>query len=248
MLKRYYTGPEIAQLRLANNKIYGEPAASLSKYTANLNNVSGYYGEQIIGSILNLIVVQTPGAYVCHSVAFIDNKSGETDHVLLYKDRIILIETKSFSGYSSYRVSKEGLLTASQGKGKGFRRVDDSNVFKKVAYYQEMFPHRKVQGILAITRDEVKTWSENGVYKVSSLDNTMQLIRQIMNEADDIKEPAWAAVKVFATMCVRPAHLNANHAEPVNPTTTPLQIVEEDSIRRLGKQSYANRPSGLRAK
>lgn len=246
MLKRYYTGTEIAQLRLANNKIYGAPAASLNKHAANLNNVSGYYGEAVIGNILNLIVVGSPGAYVCHSVAFKDNKSGETDHVLIYKDRIILIETKAFSGYSSYRVNKEGVLTASNGKGKGFRRVNDSNVFNKVAYYQEQFPNRKVQAILAIARDEVKTWSENGIYKVSSLDNTMQLIRSIMREADDIKEPAWSAVKAFATMCVRPLQLNANHAEPVNPSTAQLEIIEDDELRKIGRQSYANRPVGLR--
>lgn len=245
MLNRYYTGPEIAQLRLANNKIYGAPAASLNNHSANLNNVSGYYGEQIIGSILNLIVVQSPGAYVCHSVAFLDNKRGETDHVLIYKDRIILIETKSYSGYTSYRVNKEGILTASQGKGKGFRRVDDSNVFNKVAHYQEQFPNRKVQAILAITRDEVKTWSENGVYKVSSLDNTMQLIRQIMSEAEDIKEPAWSAVKAFATMCVKPLQLNANHASPVNPTNQ-LEILEDENFRKTGKQNFTNRPAGLR--
>lgn len=247
MLNRYYTGQEIVQLRLANNKIYGAPAASLNKHTDNLNNTKGYFGEAIIGNILNLITVETPGAYVCHSVAFKDNRSGETDHVLIYKNRIILIETKAFSGYTSYRVNKEGVLTASQGKGKGFRRVDDSNVFNKVAYYQEMFPNRKVQAILAITRDEVKTWSENGVYKVSSLDNTMQLIRQIMGEAEDIKEPAWSAVKVFATNCVRPMVLNANHAKPVNPSTSELEIVEP-IVRKTEKQAFANRPAGLRAK
>lgn len=247
MLNRYYTGQEIVQLRLANNKIYGAPAASLNKHTDNLNNTKGYFGEAIIGNILNLITIETPGAFVCHSVAFKDNRSGETDHVLIYKNRIILIETKAFSGYTSYRVNKEGVLTASQGKGRGFRRVDDSNVFKKVAFYQEMFPNRKVQAILAITRDEVKTWSENGIYKVSSLDNTMQLIREIMGEAEDLKEPPWTAVKTFATMCVRPAQLNANHAQPVNPTTGPVEIIEAPA-RKLDKQSFANRPAGLRSK
>lgn len=246
MLNRYYTGPEIAQLRLANNKIYGAPAASLNQYTANLNNVRGVYGELIIGNILNLLTIESPGAYVCHSVAHIDNRNGEMDHVLIYKDHIILIETKSFSGYTSYRVNKEGILTASNGKGKGFRKIDDSNVFKKVAYYQEKFPNRKVQAILAITRDEVKTWSENGIYKVSSLDNTMQLIRQIMNEAEDIKEPAWSAVKAFATMCVKPLQLNANHATPINPSTSQLEIVEDHNLRKDNKQSFSNRPVGLR--
>lgn len=241
MLNRYYTSPEIANLRLADNKIYGAPASSLNKHTANLNNISGYFAEALVGNLINLITVESPGAYVCHSVAFKDNKSGETDHVLIYKNQIILIETKSFSGYTSYRINKEGVLTASQGHGKGFRKLSDSNLFKKVAYYQELFPNREVKAVMAIARDEVKTWSEHPVFKISSLDNTMQLLRKIMSEAGEVKEPAWSAVKTFAIMCVKP--LNASHADPVNPDTGPIEI---DFVLKNGKQPYANRPATLR--
>jgi len=249
VLNRYYTSQEIAELRLADNKIYGLPAASLSKTSGNLNNMKGFFGEEIIGNILNLLAVETPGAYVCHSVGFIDNKSGEIDHVLIYKDRIILIETKAYSGYTSYKVNKEGVLTASKDKRHKGRRVDDSNVFTKVAYYQEQFPNRKVQAILAISRDEVSTWSENGRYKVASLDNVMTLIRQEMKAAEDIKEPAWAAVKAFATMCLKPhvKHITDGSApiSPVMPITAPIPVQEERSVPS-GKLSYVQRPMALR--
>jgi hypothetical protein len=156
LLNRYYTSHEVAELRLADNKIYGLPAASLTKTSSNLNNAKGFFGETIIGGILDLIAIETPGAYVCHSVGFIDNTSGEIDHVLVYKDRIILVETKAFSGYTSYRVNKEGVVMASYGSGKG-RRINDSNIVRKVKHFQEQFPNRKVQAILAIARDEVKS-------------------------------------------------------------------------------------------
>ncbi len=244
MLNRYYTSQEVAELRLADNKIYGLPAASLTKHSPNLNNVKGFFGEAIIGSILNLIAVETPGAYVCHSVGFKDNKSGEIDHVLIYKNRVILVETKAYSGYTSYKVNKEGVLTGSQGKGKG-RRIDDSNVFDKVSYYQELFPNRKVQAILAISRDQVKTWSENGRYKVASLDNVMQLIRAEMEAAEDIKEPAWAAVKTFATMCLKPHHNHDSNTAPIAVIPQPEQV-EERVASQQTKLSYIQRPAMLR--
>lgn len=245
MLNRYYTSHEVAELRLADNKIYGLPAASQTKHSSNLNNAKGAYGEEIIGSILNLIAIETPGAYICHSVGFIDNTRGEIDHVLVYKDRIILVETKAFSGYTSYKVNREGVLTASYGKGKG-RRVDDSNVFQKVVHYQNQFPNRKVQAILAISRDEVKTWSENGRYKVASLDNIMSLIRKEMSEAEDLKEPAWAAVKQFATMCLKP-HKDYSSASAIAPVT-PIKPEIQEYVERVptGRMSFANRPAALR--
>ena len=245
MLNRYYTSHEVAELRLADNKIYGLPAASLTKHSPNLNNAKGFFGEEIIGNILNLIAIETPGAYVCHSVGFIDNRNGEIDHVLIYKDRIILVETKAFSGYTYYKVNKEGVLTASKGKGRG-RKVDDSNVFKKLSYYQELFPNRKVQAILAISRDGVTTWSENGKYKVASLDNIMKLIREQMTEAEDLKEPAWAAVKQFAVMCLKP---HRDHDAAVStPVTASIPIEEtmtEHTVQNH-RQSYAQRPAMLR--
>jgi len=245
LLNRYYTSHEVAELRLADNKIYGLPAASLTKTSSNLNNAKGFFGETIIGGILDLIAIETPGAYVCHSVGFIDNTSGEIDHVLVYKDRIILVETKAFSGYTSYRVNKEGVVMASYGSGKG-RRINDSNIVRKVEYFQEQFPNRKVQAILAIARDEVKTWSENGTYKVASLDNIMKLIRQQMAEAEDIREPAWSAVKSFATMCVKPHH--AHNADPSSPVTAaiPVPVVTERVFAPHKPTGYANRPAPLR--
>lgn len=245
MLKRQYTSPELAQLRLADNKIYGLPAASLTKYSSNLNNARGFFGEAIIGNVLNLIAIETPGAYICHSVAFLDNKHGETDHVLIYKDRIILIETKSYSGYKYYKVSKDGVLTASKDKNKG-HRIDDSNVFKKVAYYQEQFPNRKVQAILAISRDQVSTWSENGRYKVASLDNIMEVLRKEMSEAEDVKEPAWAAVKQFASMCVKP---HISHVEDSTaPVTAEIPALPETVAERsmANRMNYTQKPAALR--
>lgn len=240
MLNRYYTGYEVSELRLADNKIFGSPAASLNKHTENLNNSRGYYGEAIIGNILNLIAVETPGAYVCHSVGFIDNTRGETDHVLIYKNRVILIETKAYSTYSSYRVNKEGVLTASKNNGR-FHSVNDSNVFDKVSYYQEMFPNRKVQAVLAIVRDDVKTWSENGRYKVTSLTGFMSLIREEMAAAEEMKEPTWGVVKQFALLCLKPK-AGDNIKLPV---TGPVEVTPKAEPVPV-KSRYTQRPAVLR--
>ena len=241
MLNRYYQNHEVAELRLADNKIFGAPAANTTRHSNNLNNSRGAYGEEIIGNILNLIVVETPGAYVCHSVAFLDDTKGETDHVIVYHDRIILVETKAYSGYVSYKVNKEGVLTGSTGKGR-YRKINDSNVYSKLAYYQELFPNRKVQAVIAVTRDDVRTWSENGRYKVASLDNIMKLIREMFIEATPVNEPAWGVVKQFAVMCVKPA----DSPDVLKPVTSPVGVDVKENRVVKPKQSYSHRPSVLR--
>lgn len=241
LLNRYYQNHEVAELRLADNKIFGAPAANTTRHSNNLNNSRGAYGEEIIGNILNLLVVETPGAYVCHSVAFIDDTQGETDHVLIYQDRIILVETKAYSGYVSYKVNKEGVLTGSTGKGR-YRKINDSNVYSKLSYYQDMFPSRKVQAVIAVARDDVRTWSENGRYKVASLDNFMKLIREQFKDSTPVNEPAWGVVKQFAVMCVKPT----DSSGVIKPVTTPLTIGVKEELKPKPKQVFSHRPSVLR--
>lgn len=202
MSNRFYTPSELDSLRLAENKIFGKAGAgSLSSSTQNVNNHKGNFGEAIIGNILNLITIETPEAYVCHSVGLPDGRQGETDHVLIYRNRVILVETKAFSGYTSYSVNKEGYLKASK-QGQRKTKVNDSNAYAKVALYQQYFTNRKVQCVLAITRDQIKTYSENEIYKICSLDNIMSVIRAEMEEAETVNEPAWPAVKFFASLCI----------------------------------------------
>lgn len=204
MLRTLYSSQEIAALRKDDNRVFGLPAASLV-LNNNLNNMKGFMGEQIVGNILNLITIEHDNVYVCHSVSVDDTtEHGEIDHVLIYKNRVLLIETKTYSAYSTYRVNKEGVLTASTtGKGR-FKRINDSNVLKKRKMIQELFPNRTVQAIVAVARDNVKTWSENGAYKVVSLMNLQSTINTIFQEAKDIKEPSWPVVKHFASLCLPP--------------------------------------------
>ena len=204
MFNRFYTPSELDALRLADNKIFGKAGAgSQSASQQNVNNYKGSFGEEIIGNILNLIAIETPGLYVCHSVGLPNGKQGETDHILIYKNKIIIVETKAFSGYTAYSVNKEGFLKASKGHTRKVR-VDDSHAYSKVALYQEFFTNRKVQCVLAIARDQIKTYSENGTYKVASLDNIMSVIRAEIEESEPINEPVWPAVKFFASLCISP--------------------------------------------
>lgn len=204
LFERYYTPTELTQLHLSKNAIFGVPAAgTTSTSKQNVNNHKGSFGEAIIGNILNLIAIETPGLHVCHSVHMPEGHEGETDHVIIYKNKIILVETKAFSSYNAFSVSRDGFLKAGRA-GERKRSVPDSNAFKKVAFYQERFPNRHVQSILAITRDRITTFSENGKYKVASLDNIMTMIRDEIDEAENIKEPSWPAVKFFASLCQAP--------------------------------------------
>lgn len=225
MFNRFYTPQELSQLRVSDNKIFGEPGASLPAVTENLNNHKGHYGEQIIGNILNLLATEIPGLYVCHSIGMPEGFHGETDHVLIYKNKVILVETKAFSGYTAYSVNKEGYLKASKGHTRKIR-VNDSNAFEKVSFYQQFFTNRQVQCILAVTRDQVKTYSENNIYKVASLDNIMSVVRDEIAEAEEIKEPDWPAVKFFASLCIAPQIVSV-----LSVMTGPTKIIDIEEQR-----------------
>jgi hypothetical protein len=95
----------------------------------------------------------------------------------------------------------------------------------------------------------VKTVSELTHYKVASLDNIMQVIRKELAAAEDIKEPAWAAVKQFASMCVKPHKHHAD--EPSAPITNqmaviPVPVQMETVAAQHSKLNYSHRPAILR--
>lgn len=171
-----YTVKMLNKLCLSKNKIYGLLArgipASVNTGAIELGNLKGKYGESIVGSILNLLALESPDFYVFHSVATPTGKIGETDHIILYQNKLILIETKTYNGYKSFRVNKEGQLKGKKiDQPKSLKKLDNNNLIQKVEQYKSLLPAGyTVHAITAITRTGIETYSENGKYKVASLE------------------------------------------------------------------------------
>lgn len=200
--RKLYSNAEVASFHSSSMKIFGEPANNTSS-TSDVNNQKGSYGELIIGNMLNLIACETPDFYVFHSVGLPLTLAGETDHVVVYKDKVILIETKTFSSYYSLRVNSAGVLRGRKATMRKPIKVEDNNLYQKMDLYQKRFDNRKVQSVVAIVRDDVETLSENQTYKVVSIANFFSFLRGEIDSAQDIKEDSWPAIKFFSMLCMK---------------------------------------------
>lgn len=192
-----------------NNKIYGLLArggapVTLNTATIDTGNLKGYYGENAIGSIFNILALEHPDFYVFHSVAAPFNKPGETDHIILYRNKLILVETKTYSNYKVFKINKEGDLRGRKiGERKTLRVLDNNNLIEKVSLYESIFPEYVVHAITAITRSDVETTSENGKYKVASLANIFQNIGYHMVNAQPVHSKLNSeSIQYLATQCV----------------------------------------------
>jgi hypothetical protein len=188
-----YGGKKLAQLCFSNNKIYGLLArgvpATINTASLDIGNLKGKYGENVIGSMLNILALENDELYVFHSISAPNNKPGETDHVILYKNKLILIETKTYSNFKAFKINKEGDLRGRKvGENNTLRMLENNNLIEKVKDYEMLFPEYSVHAITAITRSNVQTTSENGKYKVASLANILQNIEYHMEKALDVDD------------------------------------------------------------
>lgn len=213
LTRTFYSPSEIAELRLLGNKVFGVPAASLKKGSGNANNITGYFGEQVVGNLLNLIAMQNAGAYVCHSVACSNRSLGETDHVFIFNDSILLIETKTLQGHKGFKVNHEGVLMSSKDGKKGYRSINDSHAKAKREHYRNEFPNHSITTVFVIVSDSVHTWNEHEDYILCSMRNFMTVIKDVMDSSSPTKEPAWSGVKQFASMCMQPVEAVVDNRE-----------------------------------
>lgn len=204
-----YAGQKLIKICSTQNKIYGLLAGGVPD-TVNTDmqdtgNLKGKYGEIVIGGMLNILALENENCFVFHSVAAPHNKPGETDHILLYKNKLILVETKTYSNFKSFKVSKEGELKGRKiGEKSTLRRLENNNLIEKVNDYQLFFPEYSIHAITAITRSDVYTSSENGKYKVASLSDILQNIYYHMERAEDISSDLnEESIHYLASQCLK---------------------------------------------
>jgi len=153
--------------------------------------------------MLNLLACETEGFYVFHSIDLPLTHAGETDHAVVYKNKIILIETKAFSGFDILRVNEAGVLRGRKVSTGERYRVEDNKIFNKIDLYQKRFDNREVSALLVVARNDIQTSSDNPKYKVASLDNFSKILREELAEAKAIKEVPWPAIKFFSLLCLK---------------------------------------------
>lgn len=178
--------------------------ADVNTSTIDVGNLKGKYGESVIGSMLNILALENPAFYVFHSIASPYHVMGETDHIVLFHNKLILIETKTYGNFKTFKISKEGDLRGRKnGERNTLRKLDNNNLIQKVKEYEKLFPEYSVHAITAVTRSDVQTTSENGKYKVASLATILQNIAYHMDMAEPTsKELNDESIGWIASFCL----------------------------------------------
>ena len=203
-----YSEKMLNKLCLSNNRIFGLLArgmpSTINTSTIDIGNLKGKYGESVIGSMLNILALEKDDLYVFHSVATPAIKMGETDHIVLYQNKLILIETKTYNNFKAFKINKQGELRGRKiDQPKSLKKLDNNNLIEKVDIYSSLLPGFSVHAITAITRAGVETYSENGKYKVASLENLLTNVEYHVNNATAIDREAILETKrLLAAFCL----------------------------------------------
>lgn len=178
-----------------------------SKHMVPDDALKGIIGEHAVSGILNLLTFTYNEMYVFHSVGISNEKDGETDHIVIYKNRIFVIETKNYSMFSSLFVNSEGV--ASGKKNGEVVPISDNHIMDKVAFYQNLYPKLKIEAILVTTKSQIKTGSSFSKYSIVSIKHLMELIQSKCDmTAEESIETQNMLVRKFANLCIRNENFN----------------------------------------
>lgn len=109
----YPTTQEAMVLLQSGAKVFGEPAAALTwgidgkRLKASL--MPGMEGEKMTAKTLNALTEKIPGLFVFHSLSWPES-NGDTDHMLVYKDLVILVDSKRWKSQRKYSVTAKNTV------------------------------------------------------------------------------------------------------------------------------------------
>lgn len=176
-------------------RIFGSPAPYLGINKVVSSEIGGL-NEINTALKINALINFYEDVYIFHSVS-IKNADGETDHVILYRNKIILMETKTHSGHKGFRISSAGRLYGRKGS-KEFL-VDDNHLYVKIETLQKRFPKHTVEGIIVISQRDIPTRSVNPIYHVTSLDTFDVTVHARLISESNIDNRK--VIKYFSELC-----------------------------------------------
>lgn len=163
----YESKDELKTLIQSGQKVFGVPAASLSwgidgnRMKASL--VPGIEGEKMTAKILDDYANSHKGVYVFHSLSWPES-NGDTDHILVYKDLVVVIDAKRWKSQRKYSVTEKGSIkrgTVAFPQG----RVKIGYALK--AWRKKIPKDVKVTGIVSIAQQKVFVSRDKNWYKAS---------------------------------------------------------------------------------
>jgi hypothetical protein len=151
----YKTNEEVFRFLRTGARIIGEPGASLTwgiDGNRALESLTyGLEGEKQTGDILEEFINTHPGAFVFHSLSWPES-NGDTDHILVYKNLVVVIDSKRWKGQRKYSVNAKGAIfrgTVPFEEG----RVHIGSALK--VWRRKLPENVKVVGVVAIAQEKI---------------------------------------------------------------------------------------------
>jgi hypothetical protein len=202
--------------------IYGVPGASLTWGIDGVKGISGEIGksgEESTAKVLDEYAKNHKGVYVFHSI-MLPESNGDTDHILVYKDKIIIIDSKRWKSVRKYGVSASGhvlrgTVAFPEGKVKTLFAIQK---------WKKVLTKSGVTGIVCIAQEKIFVVRDRNWYRapfrlveieklVEQLDYTLQ------HDPNNTQEDNYAVLSFLATMTVKPRNLRS-------------EIIREDGLSR----------------
>lgn len=208
----YSTAEEIKTLLRSGRKVFGVPAASLTwgidgnRLKASL--MPGIEGEKHTAKIIDAFANKTPGVFVFHSLSWPES-NGDTDHILVYKDLIVVIDSKRWKSQRKYSVTEKGTIkrgTVAFAQG----RVKIGYALK--AWRKKIPKAVKVHGIVCIAQEKVfvsrdKNWYKSAYRLVESEKLEEQLKYMIEKHKPQTEGVSGALLMYLARLLVKPRNI-----------------------------------------
>jgi hypothetical protein len=162
-------------------------------------------GEKHTAKILDAFANKTPGVFVFHSLSWPES-NGDTDHILVYKDLIVVIDSKRWKSQRKYSVTEKGAIkrgTVAFAQG----RVKIGYALK--AWRKKIPKEVKVLGIVCIAQEKVfvsrdKNWYKSAYRLVESEKLEEQLKYMIENHKTQTEGVSGALLMYLARLLVKP--------------------------------------------
>jgi hypothetical protein len=202
--------------------VYGVPGASLTWGIDGVKGMSGEIGkdgEESTAKVLDEYAKNHKGVYVFHSI-MLPESTGDTDHILVYKDKIIIIDSKRWKSVRKYAVSASGhvlrgTVAFPEGKVKTLFAIQK---------WKKVLTKSSVTGIVCIAQEKVFVVRDRNWYRapfrlveieklVEQLDYTLQY------DSNSQQQDNYAILSFLACLTVKPRNLRS-------------ELIREDGLSR----------------
>jgi hypothetical protein len=160
----YHEEDEVKAILKTGKKVLGTPAASLTwgidKIAMSPAIEAGKEGEKQTAELLDKLAAEIPEMFVFHSLSWPES-SGDTDHIVVYGNLILVIDSKRWKGSRKYTVTPKGQIL------RGTVPFPSGKV--KIGYalhvWRKKLPKAKVYGVVTIAQEKVFVARDKNWYK-----------------------------------------------------------------------------------